>query len=543
MIMETTYYAYPTHEFFITLGRLWFERLDDELWKFALGLSEWLYHLDAHPTPEWRQGLDRFLAEQRAEGREPTPESRSELEAFLANWASEAFPNDPLAVRLTARERVHGALLLELDDKLAQLPRLSRRTNRRANFLDKQPFAIFHRKLQEADLYLRELEQAIPPLARKLDAARLDEPVEVDDDLDRIEKLIWLHNDALEKAREAWLEGDLGSGAYDKLMLVSSPAAHGLPMFVDRQQAERAKAQWKQIGERLNQRIALFDKIIVTMQVLEAAGQVATALLGVGVLARAWIVGGKWVFAKTLAKAAVGGVISKGAGEAAAAGLRAVGVSEETIEGVQTAVEIISWLLVLRRINSKLPTSSAQATKLTPQPATPPKPALPNTPTQSPAQRGVPTSPQPQLSGNTIKQPAGDTIRIPSNAGDASPPPDVRILTPVKDPARPAYKRGHAGQVVQDHKLSREIARKQGKLPKALEPSNLDPKPFEMNARKGGYEGAYLRERAQLIKDGLSPEQADEVLEETLNWIVNDALPRPVNPRVLDQIPWPGSKN
>ena len=49
--METTYYAYPTHEFFITLGRLWFERLNDELWKFAQGLSEWLYHLDANPTP------------------------------------------------------------------------------------------------------------------------------------------------------------------------------------------------------------------------------------------------------------------------------------------------------------------------------------------------------------------------------------------------------------------------------------------------------------------------------------------------------------
>jgi hypothetical protein len=70
-----------------------------------------------------------------------------------------------------------------------------------------------------------------------------------------------------------------------------------------------------------------------------------------------------------------------------------------------------------------------------------------------------------------------------------------------------------------------------------------DPRsPFEMNARKGGYEGAYLRARQRLIDGGLTPAQADSVLEETLHWIMNDALPRPVDPRLLDRIPSPGSR-
>lgn len=115
--------------------------------------------------------------------------------------------------------------------------------------------------------------------------------------------------------------------------------------------------------------------------------------------------------------------------------------------------------------------------------------------------------------------------------------PNVRTLIPVADPARPIHERGHPGQIVDDHVLSREIANQQGRLAEALAPSNIEPKPFEMNARKGGDERAYLRDRKRLIKGGLSPEQADDVLAETLRWIINDALPRPMNPRVLDDLP------
>lgn len=129
-----------------------------------------------------------------------------------------------------------------------------------------------------------------------------------------------------------------------------------------------------------------------------------------------------------------------------------------------------------------------------------------------------------------------------STVAEQAVPPDVRTLTPVADPARPIYAKGHPGAVVDDHILSRAIARRQGQPSAALDPSNIEPKPYEMNARKGGHEAAYPKDRDDLIKGGLTPGQADSVLEETLDWIMNDALPRLMDPRILDQIPSPGSR-
>jgi hypothetical protein len=143
----------------------------------------------------------------------------------------------------------------------------------------------------------------------------------------------------------------------------------------------------------------------------------------------------------------------------------------------------------------------------------------------------------PASGGSCLERPAECFV------APAAEPPNVRTLNPVADPARPVYEQGHAGQIVEDHVLSREIADQQGRLPEALDPSNIEPKPYEMNARKGGYEGQYLQDRQALIDGGLTPGQADEVMQETLDWIMNDALPRPMDPRVLDTIPSPGSKN
>jgi hypothetical protein len=110
--------------------------------------------------------------------------------------------------------------------------------------------------------------------------------------------------------------------------------------------------KWKQIAKRLDQRITTFDRIILGMQVAEWAGTAASLALGAGVVWRAVEQGGKWAVVKTVAKVAASGAAAYGVGEAVARGLRAAGASDETIHGVRLAAELVTWLLLLRRIGT-----------------------------------------------------------------------------------------------------------------------------------------------------------------------------------------------
>jgi hypothetical protein len=114
--------------------------------------------------------------------------------------------------------------------------------------------------------------------------------------------------------------------------------------------------------------------------------------------------------------------------------------------------------------------------------------------------------------------------------------PDVRTLSPVKDPAPPSYKRGHPGQPVTDHVRARAA----GGHP--TDPANLHTKPWEWNARKGNYEGQLLKARRRLVEQGLTPQQADEVLAGEWRWLQNDVMPRPMDPDMLDTLASPGSR-
>jgi hypothetical protein len=109
-----------------------------------------------------------------------------------------------------------------------------------------------------------------------------------------------------------------------------------------------------------------------------------------------------------------------------------------------------------------------------------------------------------------------------------------RTLTPVADIARPTYTKGHAGQPVVDHIKARAAGGH------ATDPSNLDIKPWEWNSRKGAYEGQLLEQRAQYTESGLTPEQADQVLESEWKWLQQDVLPRPMDPHTLDTVPFEG---
>ncbi len=116
----------------------------------------------------------------------------------------------------------------------------------------------------------------------------------------------------------------------------------------------------------------------------------------------------------------------------------------------------------------------------------------------------------------------GSCIRQPVRVPDAS----VGTKT---------YKKGWPGEVVGDHRLSRAVAKVFGGDPHA--PANLVLEAFEANARKGAREGQLLSSYYKYLKQGLSPEDALEVLRPEVRYLVNDVHARPVDPRLLDKLP------
>jgi hypothetical protein len=381
-------YSPVLREFLRLVFELWFKRIEEELQLFAEALDQWLHDLFGQPTPDWRESFDQLLAEQEAEGRMVAPQSRQDLLDFLEGWAAtvdwsavEGGPSgddQPVAVVAAAPESVAERPTNWQSAVGGFTPRDRHRT------LD-DGGRHFWRRLQDAKQQLDEMERVLEALGRKLDAAKLDQVVEIESEVDAIEKLIWRHNDALESARDTWLRYDLGSRAYDQLAAMTSPAALGLPMFVDEQQAERAKDQWKQIGKRLDQRITTLDRVIFGMKVAEYAGAGASLLIAGGVVLKAFQEGGKWAVVKTLAQVAASGAVAYGTGKAVEHGLRAVGASEETIHGVRLAAELVTWLLLLRRVRAlraELPRRAIPARSTSPARSKPrPNPVPPKTET------------------------------------------------------------------------------------------------------------------------------------------------------------------
>jgi hypothetical protein len=164
-------------------------------------------------------------------------------------------------------------------------------------------------------------------LGAKLDAAKLDEVVDVDEYVDQIAGHIWDYNDSLESARDAWLRGNLSTEAIGRLNRISSPAQFGLPAFVDDQQFERANRQLTQINRRLGARAATLGRFATGLRVADATVTAAGIAVGGGIAIDVFKTGGKWAVVR-LAVAAGAGIA---ADKAAAAGLRAAGASQETI--------------------------------------------------------------------------------------------------------------------------------------------------------------------------------------------------------------------
>jgi hypothetical protein len=367
-------YHFVLREFFELVFKLWFERIEEELQRFAEALDQWLHDLFQQPTQNWRDGLAQFLAEQEAAGRMPTPESRQDLLTFLEGWEMTV---DWQAVEGTSREddRTSPKVLAAPEWPMAGatlwieggFPRDRGKTLNGG----RRPFL---RRLQDASNHLKEMERVLQALAQRLDAAKANEEIEVETEVDTIEKLIWRYNDAMESARRTWLRYDLRGDAFDRLAKMSSPPAFNLPRFVDEQQAERARIQWKQISERVDRRTTTLDEIILAAKVVEYAGTGASLLVGGTVLFQAVRSGGKWAVVKSVGQVATSGAVAYGTGKAVEHGLRAAGASEESIHGVILAAEVVTWLLLLRRVNA----GRARAKQRPTEPLAPRQPQIEN---------------------------------------------------------------------------------------------------------------------------------------------------------------------
>lgn len=156
---------------------------------------------------------------------------------------------------------------------------------------------------------------------------------------------------------------------------MSSHWGFGLPQFTDERQAQRAAEQAKRISQRLDERIAWLDRVIFAMKVLEHVGTAASVALGAGVVLTAVNQGGKIVLVKS-AKVAASAAAAYAVGQAIEHGMRAAGFSEESIEAVQHAAEVITWLLLLRRVRGTPKVSRSTLPKATgPKPHTGSAPA------------------------------------------------------------------------------------------------------------------------------------------------------------------------
>ncbi|MEX0679539.1 MAG: hypothetical protein WD063_20870 [Pirellulales bacterium] len=349
--------------------------VDEMLDRFRVSLGDFLYAMLNWPTDDWREQLNRFVEHTRYYGLIIEPESIRTIHDLIEARVNGTGPFavlGPYGGPQSAGTGPTVQLAMAVSVGVAATKARAQEDNREA---------FFNRKLALAQEHLDEMGRVLESLGQKLDAAKADETVEVETEVDTIENLIWQYNDALESAREAWLDDDLGGDTYDRLVLLSTPRAFNLPLFTDERQAQRAKQQEIRIGQRLGQRTATLDRIIFGMKVMEAAGTAASVALGAGVVITAVKTGGKWAIVKTIAKTAAAAGAAMAAGEAAEHGLRAAGASEETIHGVRLAAEVVTWLLLLRRI---------RAAGAKPAPPAAPKPAAPKAPASG-SPRGVDT--------------------------------------------------------------------------------------------------------------------------------------------------------
>jgi hypothetical protein len=348
--------------------------------RFRESLAWWLHGELNWPSPDWEQQLRLFVDHTRYYGLEIAPASIQKLHDLLEARVNGTGPFEVLGPyrwdepAVATGEPIQLALAVGVDDGTRTDAEPAMHQEIKAGERD------FDRMLTEAQGHLDEIVQILESLGARLDAAKLEQDVKVESDVDAIEELIWRYNDAIESAQDTWLRDDLSRDAISRLHQLPSPRGLGLPLFTDELQGQRIMRQGMQISRRLSGRNASMDKLVVGMHAAEVAGNAAGIALGGGVIIAAAKKGGAWAVVKTIALA--GAAIA--AEQGAEAGLRAAGAGEQTIRGVRLAAIVVSVVIFRRKSGSnaaKPPTGSgpqpaASAARVSPEAAAPIKPPL-----------------------------------------------------------------------------------------------------------------------------------------------------------------------
>jgi hypothetical protein len=367
-------------------------RIEAWLEPFAEDLQGFLCQIfDPRLPTDWRERWHAFVAESAAKGFVVQPQSIVELETWIEAWAKRRrLLPEPVPAGLpqlrTANSELDPPGESEPDNDSDDVPHdepIDQELD--ADFLwqnfqrpgtgkkTKSPEQLFNDKLAEAQRCLDEIKQVLDALGNKLDAAKVGENTEVEDEADAVEALIFRYNDAIESARDHWLRDDLAGNLNARLLGILNPRSFGLPAFVDDAQAERARKQERAISQRLGERNVTMDRIVFAAQTVEWAGTVAGIALGGGVVLKAAQSGGKWAVIKTVAISAAAMVGE----QAVERGLRAVGVSEEVIGGFRLAAVVVAFFILHRKnasASSEPPANAAPATNPLPSPGAPPPP-------------------------------------------------------------------------------------------------------------------------------------------------------------------------
>ena len=338
-----------------------FRRVREWLDPFETALDAFAAELFSARLPaNWRERWRHFVAQQAAAGFVIQPESAQQFEDWLAAWAKFCglLPVAEPQVRSAIQVAAGGERLAAIRPPVPPpAPRAIRRVSRAISSRRLE----FVRHMTRARQYLDEIPRVLEALGNKLDAARADEHVDVEAEVDQIDYLIWHYNDSLESAGEAWLRENGSGDDIRRLYEMPTPARFFLPASTDEAQEQRCLTQGLRISERLGQHDVVMNRVVFGMKVAEGAGTAAGIALGGGIVVAAYKKAGAWGVTKAVAVMGAGMV----ADQAAEAGLRAVGASEETIKGVRLAAAVVTFIIAKRKSGAVGGVRSANSTLLT----------------------------------------------------------------------------------------------------------------------------------------------------------------------------------
>ncbi len=322
-----------------------FRRLEAALQPVVDALNDFFAVLFSARLPaDWREQWHAFIAEQEAAGYRISPQTVREFKDWIEAWARycELLP-------VAETQAVSPAPAATEQPPISRLtPPKPAETNRREEF--------FNQKLADAQGSLDEIKRLLDEFGGRLDAAKLDDTVDAEAEVDRCEALIWRYHDALESARDAWLRDDLSGEADARMAKLLSPSHFGLPRITDEQQDQRAMRQLMQMNARSHGRDKTMDRVVGGLEWTNVGLTGAGILVGGGILVTTVKTGGKWAVVKALTVAAAAAAAEQGV----EAGMRAAGADEQTIRGARLAAAVIAFIIVRRRRGLESSNSKSQ---------------------------------------------------------------------------------------------------------------------------------------------------------------------------------------